>query len=123
MSAKPHARQLLIRQVLNHLEKSWITAKQVLAEVSAAFHEIFLILAVADFAQAPDQQAIAIVLDQRVPVGAPDYLDDVPARSPENGFQFLHDLSIAAHRSIEPLQIAIDHKNQVVELLTGCQRD
>src|SRR5437868_13733738 len=41
MSAKPHARRLLIRQVLNHLEKSWMTAKQVLAGVSAGCHETF----------------------------------------------------------------------------------
>src|SRR6478735_4860776 len=101
--------------MLDHLEQPWIAAKQVLTEVGSALHEIFLILSIADLAQPPYQQAIAVVLNERVPIRAPNHLDDVPASSAENRFQLLNDLAIAAHGPVEPLQVAVDHEDQVVE--------
>src|SRR5437763_9730602 len=109
--------------MLDHLEQPWIAAKQVLTEVGSALHEILLILSVADLAQPPHQQAIAVVLNERIPVCAPYHLDDVPACSAENRFQFLNDLAVAAHGPVEPLQIAVDHKDQVVEPLARSQGD
>src|SRR5438309_8203295 len=107
--------------MLDHLEQPWIAAKQVLTEVGSALHEILLILSVADLAQPPHQQAIAVVLNERVPVCAPYHLDDVPAGSAENGFQFLNDLAIAAHWAVEPLQVAVDDEDEVVESLARSQ--
>src|SRR6478752_9101740 len=109
--------------MLHHLQQPWIAAKQVLAEVSSALHEILLILSVADLAQPPHQQAITVVLNERVPIGAPNHLDDVPAGSTENRFQFLNDFAVAPHWAIKALQVAVDHKNQVVEPLAGSQGD
>ena len=123
VAAQPHARQLLVGKMLDHLQQARIGAEEVLPEVGAALDEIFLILAVADFAHALDQQAVAIVLDQAVPVGAPDDLDDVPAGAAENGFQFLNDLAVAAHRAVQPLQVAVDDEDQVVEPFARGQRD
>jgi hypothetical protein len=60
---------------------------------------------------------------QRVPVAAPDDLDDVPAGAAEDRLQLLDDLAVAAHRAVEPLQVAVDHEHQVVEALAGGQRD
>ena len=38
--------------------------------------------------------------------------------APRNdGFEFLDDLAVAAHRAVEPLQVAVDDEDQVVELL------
>src|SRR4029450_12567660 len=37
--------------------------------------------------------------------------------------ELLDDLAVAADRSVEPLQVAIDHEDQVVELLARCERD
>ncbi len=39
------------------------------------------------------------------------------------GFQLLDDLAVAAHRTIEALQVAVDHEDQVVELFAAGQRD
>ena len=39
------------------------------------------------------------------------------------GFEFVHDLAVAAYRAIEPLQVAVDDKNQVVELLARTERE
>ena len=37
-------------------------------------------------------------------------------------FQFLDDAAVAAHRTVQPLQIAVDHEDQVVELFARGQR-
>ena len=97
--------------------------KNFCAEVGAALDEIFLELAVHDFAHALDQQAVAIVFDDAVPIAAPDDLDDVPAGAAENGFQFLNDLAVAADRTVQTLQIAIDDEDQIVEFFARGQGD
>jgi hypothetical protein len=38
-------------------------------------------------------------------------------------FQFLDDFAVAAHRAVEPLQIAVDHPDHVVEVLARAERD
>src|SRR5258708_525905 len=60
---------------------------------------------------------------QVVPSVAPDDFDHVPAGAAERCFQFVDDLAIAAHWTVQPLQIAIDYEDQVVELLARSQRD
>ena len=72
--AQPHARQLVVGEMLDHLQQPGIGAEQILPEIGSALDKIFLILPVADFAQPPDQQAIAVVLNEVVPIGAPDAL-------------------------------------------------
>ena len=69
------------------------------------------------------QQPVVIPGEQRIPVAAPDHLDDVPAGAAERGLEFLDDLAVAAHRAVQPLQVAVDDEDQVVELLAGRQRD
>src|SRR3546814_7422944 len=72
-----------------------------------------------DFAQ----NAFFVACQQRVPVSAPYKLDDVPAAAPEIAFELLDDFPVAAHRTIKALQIAVDDKNEIVELFTRCQAD
>ena len=35
----------------------------------------------------------------------------------------MNDFAIAAHGTVEALQVAVDHKDEVVELFAGCQAD
>ena len=100
-----------------------VAAEQVLADVGARLHGVLLVLPVDDLAQAPRQQAVGVLLEQRIPVAAPDALDDVPAGAAEDGLQLLDDLAVAAHRAVEALQVAVDDEDQVVELLAAGQRD
>ena len=123
MAAQAHPRQLLVGKVLDHLQQARVGSKEILAEVGAALDEVFLVLAIADLAHPADQQAVAIVLNEAVPVAAPDDLDDIPAGAAENGFQFLNDFAVAAHRAIETLQVAVDDEDQVVEPFARGQRD
>src|ERR1700733_3932542 len=103
--------------MLHHFQKARIGAEKILAEVGSALDKIFLILAVADFSQTPDQQPIAVGADQTVPIRAPNDLDNIPNRATEAGLEFLNDLAVTAHRAIKALQIAVDDENQVIEIL------
>jgi hypothetical protein len=94
-----------------------------LAHVGAALDRVLLVLPVHDLAQPPHEQAVGVALEQRIPVTAPDALDDVPAGAAEHGFQLLDDLAVAAHRPVEALQVAVDDEDQVVELLARGERD
>src|SRR5580700_5380289 len=86
VAAQAHAGKLLVGKVLDHLEQPRVGTKEVLPEVCAALDKVFLILSVGDLAHAADQQSIAIGLNERIPIAAPDQLDDVPSRAPENRF-------------------------------------
>ena len=55
--------------------------------------------------------------------GAPQALDDVPAGAAEVGLELLDDLAVAAHGAVEPLQVAVDDEDQVVEPLASGERD
>src|SRR6478609_4821618 len=65
------------------------------------------------------QHTLMITGENVIPLRSPDDLDHIPTCTTEDAFQFLDDLAIAAHRTVETLQIAIDDERQVVELLTG----
>ena len=109
--------------MLDHVEQPRIGAPEVLADVGARFDGVLLILAVDDLAHALDEQAVAVLGEQRIPLAAPDHLDDVPAGAAERRFELLDDLAVAAHRAVEPLQVAVDDEDQVVELFARRQRD
>ena len=80
-------------------------------------------MTVGDFAQAAHQQPVAIVLEQAVPITAPDDFDDVPSGAAENSFEFLNDFAVAADWAIETLQVAVDDPDQIVEPLTRGEGD
>ena len=123
VAAERHLLQLVVGQVLDHVEQPRIGAPEVLADVGARFDGVLLILAVDDLAHALDEQAVAILGEQRIPLAAPEHLDHVPAGAAERRFELLDDLAVAADRAVEPLQVAVDDEDQVVELLARRQRD
>ena len=115
--------QLIVGEVLDHVEQPRIGAPEVLADVGARFDGVLLILAVDDLAHPLDEQAVAILGEQRIPLAAPEHLDDVPAGAAERRFELLDDLAVAADRTVEPLQVAVDDEDEVVELLACRERD
>ena len=92
-----------------------IGTEEVLAHVGARLHGVLLPLAVEHVGHALHQDAIRIARQQAVPLAAPDDLDDVPARATEDGLQLLDDLAVAAHGAVEPLQVAVDDEDEVVQ--------
>ena len=94
-----------------------------LAHVGAVLALEVLVLAVDALFHPLQQQARLVLGEQLVPAGAPHDLDHVPAGAAEDAFELLDDLAVAAHRAVEPLQIAVDDEDQVVELLAPAERD
>ncbi len=121
--AKTQAAQRLVRKRLDQLEQTRITAEEMLAHICTGGNDQLLVFTVNQFAHALDQQAFGVAFEDGVPLASPQNLDDIPASAAERGFQFLNDLSIAAHRAVEALQIAVDDKDQIVELFARSQSD
>ena len=123
VAAESQALQLIVGQVLDHLQQPRIGAEEVLAEEGARFDGVLLILPVHDLAHPLREQSVVVAREELIPVAAPHHLDDVPSRAAEQRFELLDDLSVAAHRAVEALQVAVDDPDQVVELLARRQRD
>ena len=114
---------LVVGQVRHHRAQPGVGAEEVLPGVGAALDRVGLELAVRRGVHLVHQHAVGVLRQQRVPVPAPDHLDDVPARAAEGRLQLLDDLPVAADRPVQPLQIAVDDEGEVVQFLAGRQPD
>ena len=114
---------LVVGHVRDHLEQLRVLAEEVLAHVGAVARLERLVLAVDGLLHAREQPPLGVAREQLVPARAPHDLDHVPARAAEHGLELLDDLAVAAHRPVEPLQVAVDDEDQVVELLAARHRD
>ena len=112
---------VVIGEVLHHFQQRLVAPEEALPNVGAALGLEVLVLAVHGFVHDLLHQAQVVLGEQRIPQPSPDHLDDVPTGAPEIAFQLLNDLAVAAHRAVEPLQVAVDHEDQVVELLPAGQ--
>ena len=123
MSAATHLLKLLVGEMFDQLEQLGVLAEEVFADVTTGHRRVLLVLAVDDFIHAFGQQTGCVTSQQFVPIPAPDNLDHVPAGTVEDRFEFLNDLAVAADRTVESLQVAVDDEDQVVELLARRQAD
>ena len=123
VSSPAHFLQFLVGVVFDQIEQFGMFAEEMFADIVAMGNDVFLILPVDNFHHAGGEQSPFILLQQRIPVVSPDHFDDIPTGSAERPFEFLDDLSVPSNRSIQSLQVAIDHENQVVQTFAGSQRD
>ena len=96
-------------------------AEELVAVVGAVVGAEGLELAVHGAREGPRQGLRVVAREERVPVAAPHQLDDVPAGPGKHSLQFVHDAAVAAHRAVQPLQVAVDDEDQVVQPLAGRQ--
>ncbi len=115
--AAVQAPDVLVAHARDHLQHLRMLAEEMLAHEGAVIGLEVLVLAVNRVLHDLAQQAFLVAREQRIPVASPDELDHVPAGAAEFALQLLDDLAVAAHRAIEPLQVAVDDEDQVVELL------
>ena len=94
-----------------------------LANIAAGHDHILLVLPVDDLVHPLDEQPFFVLCQEGIPFLAPDHLTHIPTGTPENTFQFLNDFAVAPHGSVQPLQVAVDDKDEVVESLAGRQRN
>jgi len=97
--------------------------EEMLPHIGPVFGLEGLIFPVHAFHHAFFQDALFVPGEEGVPMSAPDELDDIPASAPEVPFQFLDDFAVAPHRAIQPLQVAVHHENQVIQLFPGRHAD
>ena len=117
------AAQVVVGPVLDHAPQPRVAAEEVLADVRAGLHRVGLVLPVGGLVHLVDQHPVTVTGQQRVPVPAPDHLDDVPAGSAEVRLELLDDLAVAADGAVEALQVAVDDEGEVVQLLAGGHPD
>ena len=111
--------EVLVGQVLHHLAQPGIRSEERLADLAARGVGEPLELAVHGGVHLLEQDAVLVLHEQFVPARTPDHLDDVPPGAAERGLELLDDLAVAAHRSVEALEIAVHHEDEVVEVLAG----
>ncbi len=123
VAAPVQAHDVVIGKMVDHGLQLRVLTEEVLPGVGATLGLVVLILAVNHFVHALLEQALIVGFEDRIPVPAPDDLDDIPAGAPEHPFQLLDDLAVAPHRAIEALQIAVHHEDEIVEGLPARERD
>ncbi len=121
MAAALETVDLFIAHASNQPGQGFVLSKEVFAVIGAVLGGKGLELAIDGLRQRTHQQAVIVPRQQRVPVRAPDQLDHVPASSLEQRFQFIDDPPVAAHRTVQALQVAVDHPSQVVQPFPGRQ--
>lgn len=123
VAAAVEAPDVVVGQVRHQLGGFGVLAEEVLARVLAAEGLAVLVFAVDGFHHQLAQLAAGVARQERIPVAAPDGLDDVPAGAAELAFQFLDDLAVAAHRAVQALQVAVNDEDQVVQAFATGHRD
>ena len=112
---------IVIAHLGHHLQGLRVTAKEMFAHISAIVGLEGLVIAVQGVHHDAAQGTVFVTRNQRVPIAAPNQLDDVPTRASEFTFQLLDDLAVATHWAIQTLQVAVDDEHQVVEFFTRGQ--
>ena len=123
MAAAIQAPDIVVGHRGDHFFKLRVFTEKVFAHIGAIAGFVVLVFAVDGFHHAPLQQAVGIFGEQRIPVAPPNRFDDIPARATEIGFEFLDNFAVTANRAIEPLQVAVDNKNKIVETFARGERD
>ena len=119
VAAAPQAAQLIVGEVLDELAEPRIRPEEVLADVCPVGDRHALRFAVGRLGHFVHEHAVDVARKEIVPLPRPEHLDDVPARPAEDRFELLDDLSVAANRSVEALQVAVHDEREVVESLAG----
>ena len=121
VTAALHVPDLVVGHVLDHQLGRGALAEEVVPDVAAGLALVGLEVTVRGLVHDPDEIAGAVAGEERIPLPTPQDLDHVPAGTPEERLQLLHDLAVAAHRTVESLQVAVDHEGQVVQAVVGGQ--
>ena len=116
VSATAQRPDVIVAHLGHHLRRLRVSPKEILAHVGAVVGLERLVVTVERVHHQLVQRTVLVTRQQRVPVAAPQQFDDVPAGTTKLAFELLNDLAVAAHRAVQPLQVAVDDKNQVVQL-------
>ena len=114
---------LLVGHALRQPHQGFVLPKKVLSVVAPVFGGKGLHLPVHGVGKGFEQGPLGVSGQKAVPVAAPHQFDDLPTRSRKQPLQLINNAAVAPHRAVQPLQVAIDHPNQVVQALACGQRE
>ncbi len=117
VAATAQAVDVVVGEVRDEGLELRVPAEEVLAVEAPIGRRVLLELAVDRLVQALQDHVIVVTREQRVPLRAPQQLDHVPAGAGEESLELLDDRAVAAHRTVETLQVAVDDEDQIVEAL------
>src|SRR5262245_11940036 len=103
--------------MFDQLAQTGIRPEEVLAAIGSVSGRKLLVGAIHRVVHLLEQDPIYIPQEQVVPVASPDDFDYVPTGAAENHLQFLNDLPVSAHGSIQPLEVAVHYEDQIIEPL------
>ena len=116
MAAAPQAVDIVVRQMRDELRQFRVLVEEVLAvEARRRSPQRSGTRRRRSRGRRSRSQQVRIAREQRIPVAAPQQLDHIPAGAGEESLELLDDRAVAAHRAVEPLQVAVDDEHQVVE--------
>ena len=118
MATTAKCKNLVVGHVLDQCGGLRVFAEEVLAHVGTVLGLEILVVAINGFVHQLQQLAGFVLGQKTIPFAAPDDLDHVPAGPAEQAFEFLYDFAVAHHRTVEPLQVAVDQETQVVQFFT-----
>src|SRR5580658_6782187 len=121
MTATPERIDLRVGHMRHESLSRWVLLEEVFDVIGTILGTEILVIAIDGGREPAEQRVMGIAREKRVPVGPPKYLDDIPASAGKERLQFLDDLAIAAHGSVEALQVTIDDEREIVEPLPGRQ--
>ena len=98
-------------------------AKKVFANKGAVLGFEGLVFAINRFVHARFEEAVGIAHEKWIPVRSPYHLDHVPAGTAELSFEFLDNFSVSPHWTIQPLKIAVDDEDQIVQSFPAGEAD
>src|SRR5690554_45477 len=110
---------IFVRKVFRQLGQFRMLAEELLAGIGGTLESQVLQLTVAHLVHCTLHHAVFVFLEQRIPHATPDHLDHIPAGTTEHAFQFLDNLAVAPYRAVQALQVAVNHPDQVVQLLAA----
>mmetsp|Transcript_11979 Transcript_11979/g.24808 ORF Transcript_11979/g.24808 Transcript_11979/m.24808 type:complete len:205 (+) Transcript_11979:290-904(+) len=80
---------------------------------------VALAIAIGAARQDLDELAVVVVADKVIPHVAPDKLDAVEAGTSEETLELLDHLGVPATEAVQPLVVAVDYHDEVVQLLVA----
>ena len=115
VSTAAELHKIVVAEVPHQLLEERLRPEEVLADIGASSDGVLLEFTVNGCIHLADEFAAIILRQKIVPLASPDHLDHVPASAAEEAFKFLDDLSVAAHRTIKALQVAVHHPGEIVQ--------
>ena len=123
MTTTFQSKDLLVSPVSNQCGSFRVFSEEVFTDISTIFGFESLIVTIQRFVHQLDQLAGSVFLQQRIPTGAPQNFDYIPACAAKHAFQLIDNFTVTNNRTIQTLQVTVDNKDQVIQFFTHSDSD